>query len=255
VVTDPDFATVFNYPHGSTQGLLNCIQTVGGLVSKFGSFLTTRRTLIARTGLILGPYMADYGGRKWTIFLGCCIVVIAGILQCFSINIHMFTAARFLSMFNHLGHARSFTDMGPVGMGSGFSGLGSPLLITELAHPAERGKITALYKYVLAVIPAGRCYTNTGKALNTTSVLSSEAVSRPKPGNMLRDNSLTMIHRDHIWYTVHQLELVLEIAKFATSSAFARSSLPGLPASRVSSLACVERQKRGSPQDSCQISC
>lgn len=42
--------------------------------------------------------------------------------------------------------------MNPVGMGSGFSGLGSPLLITELAHPAERGKITALYKYVLAII-------------------------------------------------------------------------------------------------------
>ncbi|KAI4718679.1 general substrate transporter [Aureobasidium sp. EXF-10727] len=78
--------------------------------------------------LILGPYMADYGGRKWTIFLGCFIVVVAGIVQCLSINIHMFTAARFL-----------------IGLGSGFSGLGSPLLITEIAHPVERGKITALY--------------------------------------------------------------------------------------------------------------
>ena len=35
-----------------------------------------------------------------------------------------------------------------VGLGSGFSGLGSPLLITEVAHPCERGKITALYKSV-----------------------------------------------------------------------------------------------------------
>jgi MFS family permease len=150
MATDLDFVTVFNYPHGSTQGLLNCIQTVGGLVSKFELFLTRRCTLIARTGLILGPYMADYGGRKWTIFLGCCIVVIAGIVQCFSINIHMFTAARFLSMFDCSQHGRNSTDMEPVGMGSGFSGLGSPLLITELAHPAERGKITALYKYVHA---------------------------------------------------------------------------------------------------------
>lgn len=49
------------------------------------------------TGLILAPYSADYGGRKWTIFVGCLIVVVAGILQCFSVNIHMFTAARFLS--------------------------------------------------------------------------------------------------------------------------------------------------------------
>lgn len=30
-------------------------------------------------------------------------------------------------------------------MGSGISGLASPLLITELAHPVERGKVTALY--------------------------------------------------------------------------------------------------------------
>ncbi|KAK5113816.1 hypothetical protein LTR62_003200 [Meristemomyces frigidus] len=101
----------FHYPAGATQGLLNAIQSVGGIVS-----------------LIIAPYMADYAGRKWTIFTGCSIVVIAGLVQCLSINIHMFTAARFL-----------------IGLGSGFSGLGSPLLITEIAHPVERGKITALY--------------------------------------------------------------------------------------------------------------
>ena len=92
--------------------------------------------------------MADYGGRKWTIFVGCTIVVIAGFVQCFSVNIHMFTAARFLSMLNCLWNGDGDTDASLVGLGSGFSGLGSPLLITELAHPAERGKITALYKYV-----------------------------------------------------------------------------------------------------------
>jgi len=36
-------------------------------------------------------------------------------------------------------------------MGSGFSGLASPILITELAHPVERGKVTALYKYVVVL--------------------------------------------------------------------------------------------------------
>lgn len=41
--------------------------------------------------------MADYGGRKWTIILGCFIVVVAGLVQCFAVNIRMFTAARFLS--------------------------------------------------------------------------------------------------------------------------------------------------------------
>jgi MFS family permease len=121
--------------------------------------------------------MADYGGRKWTIFVGCTIVVIAGIVQCLSINIHMFTAARFLSTFNPLRHSHSYTDVDPVGMGSGFSGLGSPLLITELAHPAERGKITALYKYVTSSILIRFChYTDIVEALNITLALSSEAV-------------------------------------------------------------------------------
>lgn len=111
---------------------------------------------MSRTGLILAPYSADYGGRKWTIFLGCLIVVIAGILQCFSVNIHMFTAARFLSknpLYQRAPRALCTLAKKPpnffftVGLGSGFSGLASPLLITEIAHPCERGKITALYKY------------------------------------------------------------------------------------------------------------
>jgi MFS family permease len=32
-----------------------------------------------------------------------------------------------------------------VGLGSGINGIASPLLITELAHPNQRGKITAVY--------------------------------------------------------------------------------------------------------------
>jgi MFS family permease len=80
------------------------------------------------TALLIAPYSADYLGRKPTIVIGCLIIVLAGLVQCFSINIHMFTAARFL-----------------IGLGSGFTGLGSPLLITEIAHPIERGKLTALY--------------------------------------------------------------------------------------------------------------
>lgn len=133
IVDHADHCTDFNYPHGSAQGLLNAIQPVGGLVSESSLHTASSCPSPAKqsslAGLILAPYMADYGGRKWTIFIGCFIVVVAGVVQCLAINIRMFTAARFL-----------------IGLGSGFSGLGSPLLITEIAHPVERGKLTALYK-------------------------------------------------------------------------------------------------------------
>jgi len=61
-------------------------------------------------GLIIGPYMADYGGRKWTIFVGCFVVVVAGIVQCLAINIQMFTAARFLSESRNRAIARYRPD-------------------------------------------------------------------------------------------------------------------------------------------------
>ena len=80
MIPNTDNISDFNYPHGSTQGLLNAIQSVGSIVS-----------------LIIAPYLADYGGRKWTIFVGAAIVTIAGVVQCLSVNIHMFIGARFLS--------------------------------------------------------------------------------------------------------------------------------------------------------------
>lgn len=107
----PSYLSYFHNPQGEQQSVLVAIQSIGGISS-----------------LIIAPYLADYLGRKWTIEIGCLIVVIAGIVQATAINVQQFTGARFL-----------------IGLGSGISGMGSPLLITELAHPVERGKVTALY--------------------------------------------------------------------------------------------------------------
>jgi len=51
--------------------------------------------------LIIGPYLADFLGRKWTIEIGCVIVVIAGIIQAAAVDVKMFTGARFLSMLHN----------------------------------------------------------------------------------------------------------------------------------------------------------
>lgn len=65
-------------------------------------------------------------------------------------------------------------------MGSGFSGLASPLLITELAHPCERGKVSALYNtqyyfgaFLGGWITFGTLYINSNWAWKLPSLLQS----------------------------------------------------------------------------------
>ncbi|KAE9369215.1 general substrate transporter [Stipitochalara longipes BDJ] len=101
----------FHNPGGSRQGLLNAIQSVGSVCS-----------------LPIAPNLADWIGRKYSIFIGSLIVALGAGLQSGATDTGMFIAGRFF-----------------IGLGSGINGIASPLLITELAHPNERGKITATY--------------------------------------------------------------------------------------------------------------
>lgn len=91
--------------------------------------------------------------------------------------------------------------------------------------------------------PFEGCCANTVKAPNTTLVLSSEDVSSISGMDLYLNNTLTATHRDHVRHPLYKLELVLEIAKFAASSAIPCPGIPGLPPPRVSSLARVKRQK------------
>jgi len=101
----------FGHPTGSKQGILNAIQSIGAVCS-----------------LPIAPYLADRIGRKLSIFVGSLIVVLGAGLQSGARDVGMFIAGRFF-----------------IGLGSGINGIASPLLVTELAHPNQRGKITAVY--------------------------------------------------------------------------------------------------------------
>ncbi|KAH8809347.1 hexose transporter [Xylogone sp. PMI_703] len=101
----------FNNPEGATLGLLNAIQSVGSICS-----------------LPYAPYLADAIGRKRTILFGSCFVALGVALQTGAQNIGMFIAGRFF-----IGHGSSVTIVA------------SPLLITELCHPSQRGKVTAIF--------------------------------------------------------------------------------------------------------------
>ena len=57
----------------------------------------------------------------------------------------MFIAGRFFSKSSFEYYSTVSANFISVGLGSGINGIASPLLITELAHPNQRGKITAVY--------------------------------------------------------------------------------------------------------------
>lgn len=94
-------------------------------------------------GILVSPFaplICDHWGRKWGIFIGEVIVVIASILQGFSTNYAFFFVSRFL-----------------IGVGGVVAAVGSPSLISEIAYPKHREISTFSYNlqwYTGAVIAA-----------------------------------------------------------------------------------------------------
>jgi MFS family permease len=109
--TLPQWRSYFGNPEGAILGALNAVYPAGKF---FAMFLVT--------------WMADRFGRKTTIAIGAFACVAFAIMQGVSQNLHTFIAARAILGF--------FTS---------FLAQPSPILVTELAYPTHRGKLTALY--------------------------------------------------------------------------------------------------------------
>ncbi|KAF7133601.1 hypothetical protein CNMCM5793_004730 [Aspergillus hiratsukae] len=117
---------VFGNPTGSKLGLIGAIPGFGGLAV-----------------LIFAPYIADLFGRRVGTAVGCVIVIFGALLQSFTPASNpspMYLAGRFI-----------------VGFGANVNNACCPLLITEVAHPKHRGKVTTIYNtlwYLGAIIAA-----------------------------------------------------------------------------------------------------
>ncbi|EXJ78445.1 hypothetical protein A1O1_08845 [Capronia coronata CBS 617.96] len=102
----------FGHPQGSTIGLFTAILQIGSF-----------------SALPVSPYIADKFGRRLGVAVGCVVIIIGAILQVVpSVNRGMFLGGRFL-----------------VGLGSNISEACAPILISELAHPQHRGKVTTMF--------------------------------------------------------------------------------------------------------------
>ncbi|KAJ3480655.1 hypothetical protein NLI96_g8199 [Meripilus lineatus] len=95
-------------------------------------------------GLPFSPYLSDNLGRRPTLFIGSVVMLVGVALQAASSSIGMFIGAR-----------------GIIGFGLTFALNAAPLLITELAYPTQRGKLTSMYNalwYFGSIVAAWVCF-------------------------------------------------------------------------------------------------
>ncbi|KAH9039702.1 general substrate transporter [Lactarius hengduanensis] len=120
----------FGSPHSEILGIVTSTQMIGGLM-----------------GLPFAPRCSDRFGRRVAMFAGA-LLMLAGVgLQAAALSIVLFTVARLL-----------------IGVGLVFSLNAASLLITELAYPTQRGKMTSLYNaswYGGSIVAAWVCLAGT----------------------------------------------------------------------------------------------
>jgi MFS family permease len=97
--------------------------------------------------LIFAPYIADILGRRTGTAIGCLFILLGALIQSFPPKSNpqpMYLAGRFF-----------------IGFGANISNGTCPLLITEIAHPRHRGKVTTIYNtlwYLGAIVAAWATY-------------------------------------------------------------------------------------------------
>ncbi|KAF4549559.1 Sugar (and other) transporter-like protein 64 [Elsinoe fawcettii] len=107
----PVWQDKFGNPTGSTLGLFGASTSIGGLIP-----------------LIFFNWTSDYFGRRHPTVIGSLIVIAGALVEIFATSLGVFIVGKLI-----------------VGIGSTFVQLGAPVLVTELSHPKERAKLTALY--------------------------------------------------------------------------------------------------------------
>ncbi|KAF6812502.1 MFS hexose [Colletotrichum musicola] len=101
----------FDHPQGARLGLYGASTQLGGAFTIF-----------------VAPFVIQKLGRRAMCFIGSVIVIAMAIMEAFAVNFEMFIAGKLL-----------------LGFGSTCCQIAAPVLVTELAYPRQRARITALY--------------------------------------------------------------------------------------------------------------
>jgi MFS family permease len=116
---DPSWKSYFNHPHGAILGGINAIFPVGKVC-----------------GLAIVTPLSDRFGRRPLLLTAFVICMIGAAIQGSSVNVGMLIFARWVN-----------------GVGTAMMAQPSPILISELAYPTYRGKLTSLYNTFYVTIP------------------------------------------------------------------------------------------------------
>jgi len=122
----------FNHPEAALLGAINALYIVGKLL-----------------GLFPATFLSDRYGRRVPMYIAFVLLLIGTVVQGAAQNVGMMIAARFV-----------------LGFGTAFLAQPSPVLVTELAYPTHRGRITALYNtfYVSLVFLFDRTFRESVKS-------------------------------------------------------------------------------------------
>lgn len=107
----------FDHPSGARLGFYGASTQLGGAFTIF-----------------VAPFIIQKLGRRAMCLMGSSIIIGMAIMQTFALNFNMFVAAKLL-----------------LGFGSTGVQIAAPVLITELAHPRQRARITAMYNTTIYV--------------------------------------------------------------------------------------------------------
>ncbi|KAF4922616.1 Lactose permease [Colletotrichum viniferum] len=101
----------FGHPSAPILGTMNAVYPIGKIM-----------------GLVPVTWLADKYGRKTPMWIGFFLLLLGAALQGASVSLPMFIVSRWL-----------------LGAATAFIAQPAPILVTELAYPTQRGKISALY--------------------------------------------------------------------------------------------------------------
>jgi MFS family permease len=107
----PSWDERFGFPRGSELGILGASYQISSVVA-----------------IPLVPIVTDRWGRRISIAIGFIVMIIGAAVQAAAMDLGTFIGGRVL-----------------LGLGNPFAQIASPMLLTEIAHPQHRARLTTVY--------------------------------------------------------------------------------------------------------------